>query len=447
MRFLSLVLPVIGMGAVVVLSASQGTAFQLNGEVLDLGQRDFRIFPNFTDATANRNMEPDPDYPGASGAEMALWKGVAEWGSGPHGSGLSDPSQEQVGSGASNFDVYYLGRAIGPGNTDANVISQLDASGGGIRAFAELPSSDGWRIRFFRGPTIWYDGPGPVPASSENRFDLQGVAAHEFGHVLGLGHAAAAATMSTDTTGRGVPLRSLELDDIGGIQAIYGIRLASKARIDTYELGLAGQVTLVGENFAANGNDIWFTRLIPGGGGATIEVTGLPASAGGTRIVVDVPLDAGPGNIIVKRPGALFEDLSNPIPFDPAVEPCAPPVRIGVPKVTSIGTSPRMTITGVPSIARHRIRLGTDQGLLSGHGILFSGPTVAHRPFGGGTIHVGTPYRREASFSFNDLSARVVVPMHPSMIGTTRVYQMWFSDPGDASGVGLSDALAITFCE
>lgn len=447
MKYVSYALSIVGLAGVCVLSGPGQAGILFNGSSLDLTQRDFRIFPNFTDPTANTNFEPDPDFPGASGAELAIWKGVAEWGSRAHGSGLSDPTQESIGSGESNYDGYYLGRAVGPGNVDANVISQLDQSGGAIRAFAELPSNDGWRIRFLRGPTEWHDGPGPVRSNDPEAFDLQGVAAHEFGHVLGLGHASGVATMSVSTIGRGVPLRSLEDLDRFGLQTIYGTRSPGKVRLDTYELTAPPTITLVGENFAPTGNDIWFTRLVPGGGGAPIEVLGVPSTAGGTRIVVDVPLDAGPGDIIVRRPGNANEDLSNAIPYAPERTPCQAPVRVGTPKTTSAGTEPFLTIEGVPSAARQRIRLGTDGGLPTGTGILFSGPATASRPFAGGTIHVAAPYRREAAFSFSNSTTRVVVPVDPSLIGTTRVYQLWFVDPGDPFGVGLSDALAVTFCE
>jgi len=60
------ILSALGLVAVALLAAPRGSAFQLNGEFLDLTQRDFRIFPNFTDPTANTNFEADPDYPGAS---------------------------------------------------------------------------------------------------------------------------------------------------------------------------------------------------------------------------------------------------------------------------------------------------------------------------------------------------------------------------------------------
>ena len=153
-------LAVAGIAAAVALAAPRGRAFAPNGEVLGLDQRDFRIFPNFTDPTID-NQDPDPDYPTATGAKLAIWKGIAEWGSRRHGSGLSDPTQpDGIGSGASNFDAYYLGEAIGPGNTDANVVSQLDGAGGGIRAFAELPSSDG-----AASPTApdWPPRPAPRP--------------------------------------------------------------------------------------------------------------------------------------------------------------------------------------------------------------------------------------------------------------------------------------------
>ena len=75
-----------GLGAAFGLVASLSTpvdtaGFSLIGGSLGLGQRDFRVFNNFTDASANNNTTPDPDFPSAVGATQAIWKGHIEWGS------------------------------------------------------------------------------------------------------------------------------------------------------------------------------------------------------------------------------------------------------------------------------------------------------------------------------------------------------------------------------
>lgn len=82
-------------GALYLLAPAHTRAFEVFGDVLDLSQRDFRFLNGFTGPFANANQIPDPDYPGALGAELAIRKGVAEWGSEEHGSGLTDPATER----------------------------------------------------------------------------------------------------------------------------------------------------------------------------------------------------------------------------------------------------------------------------------------------------------------------------------------------------------------
>ena len=120
--------------------------------------------------------------------------------------------------------------------------------------------------------------------------------------------------MSVTTAGLGVPLRSLEADDVAGSGESHVARAATKPRIDTYELGAPPRIVVVVEQPRRERKRHRFTRLVPRGGGATIEVNGVPSTDGGTRIAVDVPLDAGPGDVIVRRPGSAYEDLSNPVP-------------------------------------------------------------------------------------------------------------------------------------
>ena len=45
------------------------------------------IFRNRRNAAANNNTSEEADFPGYTGAVLAIWKGFAEWGSEPHGEG------------------------------------------------------------------------------------------------------------------------------------------------------------------------------------------------------------------------------------------------------------------------------------------------------------------------------------------------------------------------
>ena len=58
-----------------------------------------------------------------------------------------------------------------------------------------------------------------------NGFYIEDIAAHEFGHALGLGHSAASnATMYPSTFYCNTANRSLDADDVAGVEQIYGRR-------------------------------------------------------------------------------------------------------------------------------------------------------------------------------------------------------------------------------
>jgi hypothetical protein len=305
----------VAFGLVASLSSPVDTgAFTFIGGSLSTAQRDFRVWNNFTDAQANNNTTADPDFPGATGATQAIWKGHLEWSSGFYmGTGDQDPSQGGLGTGRANFDNTYQGSNAAAGGTNGNVHSELfDPTPGGTLAFTETPIGNGWRIRYLSGWT-WEDGPGIV----SNNVDLQGVACHEVGHALGLGHSSVGgATMFPSISGTGVNARGINTDDAAGIRALYGDATASKPMITgmTGNQNPGGTLTILGDNFSTTGNAVWFTNV--GGGGSALTVGGLASTSGGTVISVVVPAGADDGSLLVKAAFAGNSSLSNEWAFD-----------------------------------------------------------------------------------------------------------------------------------
>jgi len=125
----------------VTLSLPTSTAgFTTIGGSLGLSQRDFRVFNNFTDSQANNNTTPHPNFPGHTGAVMAIWKGHVEWSSGPYaGNGLGDgvTSNPILGDGGANFDNTFQGTHTAAGGSNGNVHSELSGGSGGVLAFTE----------------------------------------------------------------------------------------------------------------------------------------------------------------------------------------------------------------------------------------------------------------------------------------------------------------------
>jgi len=449
MRIRSLLLPTAALTAAALLSLSgSGDAYNLLGGSLDLTQRDFRVYNNFTDVEANSNQVPHPNFPGASGAVRAIWAACVEWGSQRHGNGDFDPSQPgDLGSGGANFDASFQGEATDPGGSNSNIFSEISGFGGGVIAYTELPISDGWRIRFYQNPTVWYDSPGPPPPSQNNK-DLQAVATHEYGHALGLDHSTVAGvSMFPGSSGDRYYQRSIEADDIAGVQAIYGVAAPTKPSIESFELS-GGQVFIHGTNFAPTGNVVWFTRGSGTGDGTPVKTSALPSTAGGTRILAPIPADAGSGDILVETPGNTGADLSNAWPFDIQLGYCDAPLLYGTAKLNSQGTMANLGFTGTPSVTYADFQINVVfGGIANAPAVLFHGSQMASIPFHGGTLYSRGPFVRDQSFNFGLFGeAYLDITVDPNWIGTTHYYQIWYQDSGDASGVGTSDALAVTFC-
>jgi hypothetical protein len=300
-------------------------------------QRDHRVYNNFFDGVANDNMNPNANYPGALGAVLALWKGANGWNSN--------------GGGGKDFDFDFQGEATSVGGLNANISSSLEGNcGGGTLAFTESPDSNGWRIRYCE-EWVWEDGPS-VPGG---RIDIQGVATHEFGHALGMGHSQAgncngtcitSATMCPSICGTGTAQRSTETDDENGLGDIYGSIGGNKPLVTAISgsFGTGEVLTIDGMNFAATVNVKFTARTSTNGGTIPGVVYAVASQNGGTRVDVTIPAEARTGNVLVWQPGS--GGLSNPFPIfideDPpsitSINPAMGPVRGGT-SITITGTN------------------------------------------------------------------------------------------------------------
>ncbi len=437
MKIRALCLPFLASGlALALLAPRPGTAYVLTGESLSLAQRAVRVFDNFTAPGANNNTSPDPDWPGYTGAELAIWKAASEWGSALHGgNGNGDPTQPgDVGSGGANFDAFWMGNASSVGSTNSNTHSQIAGSSGGTFAFIETPTGDGWRIRYY-GVWSWNDGPGAEP------FDLQGLATHLYGVALGLGYSnVVGATMNPATSL--VDMRSIEADDIAGIQAIYGAKSPAKPAITGLTLS-ASSLTIQGLNFSPANNEVWITPALGTSGGGASGV-----ASNGTSIVLGWPIeDAGPGDLLVKNNGTSGANLSNAWPFDPCVV-----ALYCTGKVNSLGQVPSLSSSGPTSLARQDLHLQCDNGgIASVNGIHFwSDVGPASVPFLGGTLCAQPPILRGPVHLYSaGGTVDVPIPVVAADIGKTRWFQFWFRDVNhpDGTGTGLSGGAQVTFCQ
>ena len=168
--------------------------------------------------------------------------------------------------------------------------------------------------------------------------DIAGVAAHEFGHALGLDHTnIREATMFPAVTNRGLELRTLHSDDIAGVESIYGERegadplpaiLEVTPSIGPREGG--NEVVLRGRNFTWKsdtllrfGDDTISRSLYEVESLNLIRISSLPAGDTGS---VTVSIDNGLGM------GSLLSGyrFGPPLPGLDSIDPVSGPVTGGL---------------------------------------------------------------------------------------------------------------------
>ncbi len=440
----------LGIASALVLP-TRTEAFSTIGGSLGLAQRDFRVFNNFTDANANDNVTPDANFPGYVGVAMAIWKADIEWASRLHANGNGDPTQPNgLGSGGANFDPSWQGFASDIGATNENIVSEISGSSGATLAFTETPISDGWRIRVYADAAVWNDGPGSIGGG---QFDIQGVLCHEFGHTLGLGHSTVnGATMAASVSSPATGSRSINSDDIAGIQSVYGVATVNKPIITSIFVQ-PGLLTINGSNFDASSNDVWFTQVGIGGSGSPVIATGIP-SPSGMALTVSVPMTAGPGDVFVRIPGSGNDRLSNPWPFLPDMGPVCPPTFntcfTSPNSVNAVGAV--MGHAGTQSIANNNFVLLASGCPPNASGIFYFGANETFSTFGNGFRCIGNPTFRLGILQvnlFGDAVHNLNIPTAPGGIsaGQTKFFQFWYRNPaGGGAGFNLSDALGVPFC-
>ncbi|MAE47020.1 MAG: hypothetical protein CMJ86_09035 [Planctomycetes bacterium] len=437
--------PLVLIGSVLTLAlVPGGGSYTLLGHNLDFGARDFRVFNDFEDVSANDNTTPHANFPGALGATLAIWKAGVEWGSTLHGDGSGDPAQfDGIGSGGANFDFSYQGLATSPGPIWGNTHSVLHASDTGLLAFTEF-ANGGWRIRYYENWN-WDDGPGSI---GPNTYDLQSAATHEMGHALGLGHSTQIfSTMFSSMTAATTSWRSLTLDDRQGVQAIYGPASANKPVITSASFdGL--RVHLIGSGFSGTGNEVWFTSKGPSSWGSFPKVTGV--NSDGTSITVVPPPDAGSGDVLVRNTLSGFEALSNAWPITLA---CSAVNNYCPTTANSSGDGAVLGVNGSQSVQANDLVLTARGVAASQFSIFFYGQNQTSAQVAGGTLCVGGPFYRlgvsQASAAGDVLYALdLSTPPDPAgqiQAGQTWNFQLWYRDPAGA-GSDFSDALSIPFC-
>lgn len=442
----------IAIAGALLLSGQGAEAWGTGGISLDLTQRDFRVFNNFTMPTANDNQVADPQFPGYQGATLAIWKGAVEWGSLPHGDGSGDPTQPVIGSGGANFDPSFQGEATSIGGPDDNIHAQISGSNPGVLAYLANPPGNGWSIRYYENWN-WDDGPGTVPAES---WDLQGSACMMQGFAAGLlSSSVPGATLHPGNPDNGVSKRSIEADDIASLQFRYGVASGTKPVITGVTVN-AGNINVQGTGFDSTSNELWFTQRFAGGDGTPIKVSGLASN--GTTLVAPIPVNAGSGDVLVRLDGTSHGSLSNAWPVD--LSNVGPPCVIQtyctrLPNSTGFGAS--IGSQGTPSLTANDLVLTCAQLPPSIPGIYFYGNNQIDIPFGDGRLCTGGNITRLTVQGSNSsgMSNRALDLSAPpfdsgsgaAIAGSTKHFQFWYRDvAGGPAGFNTSDGLSVTFC-
>ena len=246
--------------------------------------------------------------------------------------------------------------------------------------------------------------------------------------------------------------RSLEADDIAGVQAIYGVRDTSKPRIQG--LSLNGEtLMLAGTGFAAVENEVWFAgndSILP------LKVADVPSQSGGTLVEVSVPAGTNSGDVFLYTTLGGGEALSNAWPLDTAGTGCAPALNFCEAEPNSTGSASTIGIAGSQSVSDNSLLLYSLGSPPSGFGLFFYSRTPGYIPVGEGLVCLGGPFYRLSAVA-TDSQGRATHPLDLTAPptpgaqiepGSKWYFLWWYRDlVGGPVGYNFSDAICIPFCE
>ena len=200
-------------------------------------------------------------------------------------------AQEWGKDGGADFRYEFAGLATYPYPPGTSVLIMGDTCVG-------YPQASGLFATCMFG-YIPFDVSGTPPFQT---FDLQGSSVHQMGHALGLGHTTVPGCSMYTQSVNALEWRTIEADDMAGIQAIYGPLLPGIPVLDYLGLPFTGHTIQI--------------RLVNVVGPAII---GLDVSPGPTTVpgIGDIQLGLTPSLLVI--PLFAPETVSVTLPTDPSL--------------------------------------------------------------------------------------------------------------------------------
>lgn len=161
--------------------------------------------------------------------------------------------------------------------------------------------------------------------------------------------------------------------------------------------------------------------------------------------IADLSGDNKPDIIV----GSKTENLSDASTGGVRVYESLPPVGCGVQilgtgDVLTTGGTATITTTGTPSLATQGFSIQA-HGPVWGRSGLFSSATPAAIPMNGLIWNVGNPSTIQVINLDGNGNGSINIPVTSQLVGTTKYYQLKFRN--GAAGLGITNAIAVTFCQ